>query len=341
MDNFFITFPQYQTSELYISGESFAGIYIPYIASKMLERNKQNIAKYNLKSLAIGNGWMDPLRQYKSFLDFSTTHDLLHGSFLTYAQQQWTECQTLLQSRELIKYRTCESIPEQILDESRAGGKFCINIYDIRLRDTGPNQGCGMAWPNGISELTTYLSRDDVKKALHATGTPQRSWVECQSDPRTALENDQSLPSYRLLPGILESIPVTLFIGEYDLICNWMGIDAMVEGLTWAGAQGMQNATVMPWLIDEQPVGSFRTARNLSFVMIYNASHMPAYDSPKAALDMLNRVIRIDHAQPLFKSKLGGSDDGSSTKPETSDESPQPVIDGSMPPPSSSYAVAV
>lgn len=42
LDKLFDVFPQLQEQDLYIAGESFAGTYIPYFASKILELNKQD-----------------------------------------------------------------------------------------------------------------------------------------------------------------------------------------------------------------------------------------------------------------------------------------------------------
>ncbi len=39
--NFYAIFPRYAKMELYLSGESFAGTFIPYIAKHILDVNKQ------------------------------------------------------------------------------------------------------------------------------------------------------------------------------------------------------------------------------------------------------------------------------------------------------------
>ncbi|KAH6560001.1 hypothetical protein BASA62_000276 [Batrachochytrium salamandrivorans] len=88
LENFFNTFPEYRRFDLHIAGESFAGIYIPNFASEILRRNKEHNANFRLRSIIIGNGWMDPIRQYESFLPFSEKHNLLHGTYLQTAQKR-------------------------------------------------------------------------------------------------------------------------------------------------------------------------------------------------------------------------------------------------------------
>ncbi|XP_019167212.1 PREDICTED: serine carboxypeptidase-like 46 [Ipomoea nil] len=56
----FEKFPQYQNSDLFLTGESYAGHYIPQLAELMLKYNKQtNIKPIKLKAIALGNPLLD------------------------------------------------------------------------------------------------------------------------------------------------------------------------------------------------------------------------------------------------------------------------------------------
>lgn len=58
---FFQQYPQYAKQDFHISGESYAGHYIPSTASEILSHANSNI---NLKSILVGNGLTDPLCRY-------------------------------------------------------------------------------------------------------------------------------------------------------------------------------------------------------------------------------------------------------------------------------------
>ncbi|KAH6560002.1 hypothetical protein BASA62_000277 [Batrachochytrium salamandrivorans] len=183
------------------------------------------------------------------------------------------------------------------------------------------NQGCGLSWPTGLDHMIKYLSRDDVKLALHASGVGNKPWVECQRDVHTAIDRGNATPSYIQLPEILSQIQVVLFQGDQDIICNWMGLKAMVDTLQWSNGKGLEMRD------------GFSTSRNLTFVLLYNASHMPSVDAPLASLDMINRVVQINSTQPLFRSALG-----TSAKPLDDSNQPPP---GDLPPPPGSYMLAL
>lgn len=63
MLSFYEIFPQYKKAELYLSGESYAGIYIPYIAKAIVDYNAKGGYQMKLKGMLIGNGWIDSMRQ--------------------------------------------------------------------------------------------------------------------------------------------------------------------------------------------------------------------------------------------------------------------------------------
>jgi carboxypeptidase C (cathepsin A) len=42
-----------------------------------------------------------------------------------------------------------------------------------------------------------------------------------------------------VLPKVLARIPVLLFAGDQDLICNYVGLEAMIQAMEWNGAKGL------------------------------------------------------------------------------------------------------
>jgi vitellogenic carboxypeptidase-like protein len=70
LQTFYEIFPSYKTRDLYIFGESYAGIYIPTISTYILDQNdalqKSNPEKQTiiqLSGIGIGNGWIDVITQ--------------------------------------------------------------------------------------------------------------------------------------------------------------------------------------------------------------------------------------------------------------------------------------
>lgn len=68
LNSFFIKFPEYRKNDFYITGESYAGTYIPILANTILNFNKSSILKINLKGMMIGNGMTHPDFDFDSAL---------------------------------------------------------------------------------------------------------------------------------------------------------------------------------------------------------------------------------------------------------------------------------
>lgn len=75
---FFAKYPQYQENPFFVTGESYAGHYIPALSARIHEGNlnKEGI-HINLKGLAIGNGLVDPVSQYPEYSNFALQHGIV------------------------------------------------------------------------------------------------------------------------------------------------------------------------------------------------------------------------------------------------------------------------
>ncbi|CAG8436824.1 6897_t:CDS:10 [Ambispora gerdemannii] len=286
LDKFFEIFPEYAKDEIYIAGESFAGTYIPYISSAILKRNNERkTVEYQkvIRRIAIGNGWIDPIAQ-----------GLLTGDSKTRANKALKECMSHLKDDLRINDESCEEILNVVLDASvktdESGNKTCVNQYDIRLTDSYPD--CGMKWPYDLETITEYLRRTDVIGAIHADAQ-KIGWKECSGQVGTGFDKDISPPSVKLLPEILSKIPVLLFSGDQDLICNTNGTQDLIAGLEWNNGKGFQNSNPEKWYVNGSLTGTWQTERNLSFVIFHNASHMVPYDAALGTMDMIDRFMGL------------------------------------------------
>jgi serine carboxypeptidase-like clade 2 len=67
LTDFFRKFPNLKKNEFYLSGESYAGIYVPYLAKYILEKNvlPNTEVKMNLKGIMVGNACTNPRECYE------------------------------------------------------------------------------------------------------------------------------------------------------------------------------------------------------------------------------------------------------------------------------------
>ena len=216
-------------------------------------------------------------------------------------QQQWRICESKMATGGIkVDYGDCEKVLQDLLDataQMKGGNRECYNMYDIRLRDSYP--ACGMNWPPDLESVTPYLRRKEVKDALHIKPGKQSGWTECNGVVGSAMSNRNSPPSIKLLPDLLKEVPITLFSGAEDLICNHLGTEAFLANMEWNGGKGFEVtpgnwAPRRDWTFEGEAAGIWQEARNLTYVLFYNSSHMVPFDYPRRSRDMLDRIMQVD-----------------------------------------------
>ena len=333
LESFFEVFPEYERDDvcshsrrennefkftdvplqIYFAGESFAGQHIPYIVKAINARNlgaKMDKARrpWNVRGLLIGNGWISPPEQYASFLPFAYKEGLVKEgtSEARDLERLQSSCFSRLEepgSRNKISIQQCDAVLQALLQ--RDSKNECYNMYDIRLRDSYPS--CGMNWPPDLKNINPYLRRPDVVQALNINPDKKSGWEECAGSVTSQFTALNSVPSVQLLPELLESgIPVLLFAGDKDLICDHLGIEQMIHNMKWGGGTGFETspgvwAPRQEWTFEGEPAGIYQSARNLTYALLYNASHMSPYEIPRQTRDMLDRFMKVDIAS------IGGS----------------------------------
>ncbi|KAJ0943660.1 putative carboxypeptidase D [Helianthus annuus] len=76
--NWLERFPEYKTRDFYITGESYAGHYVPQLAQLILQNNKiTNQTVINLKGIAIGNPYVDNETGNTGMFDYFWTHAII------------------------------------------------------------------------------------------------------------------------------------------------------------------------------------------------------------------------------------------------------------------------
>ena len=77
-------FPEFKTNDLYVSGESYAGIYVPFLCNAIYDHNEANVNdddafKPPLKGFMVGNGVTNwEYDTTTAYLDMAYWHSLMN-----------------------------------------------------------------------------------------------------------------------------------------------------------------------------------------------------------------------------------------------------------------------
>ncbi|KAM3724505.1 Serine carboxypeptidase ctsa-4.1 [Dirofilaria immitis] len=84
--DFFTIFPTLKKNDLYISGESYAGIYIPMLTAHMVQEIQKQNVELNLKGMIIGNGYLSGITNIRTLADYLYFHGF-------YGKKIWDQLQ--------------------------------------------------------------------------------------------------------------------------------------------------------------------------------------------------------------------------------------------------------
>ena len=309
---FFKQFPEYAHQDFHIAGESYAGHYIPVFTSEILSHKKRNI---NLKSILIGNGLTDGLTQYAYYRPMACGEGgweaVLSESECQAMDNALPRCQSLIENC-YNSGSVWSCVPASIYCNNAMMGPYQRtgqNVYDIR----GKCQDSGNLCYSELGYISEWLNQPEVWEAL---GVEVESYDSCNFDINRnfLFAGDWMQPFHRLVPGILEQIPVLIYAvslfflrvsslldqklthvlqGDADFICNWLGNQAWTEALEWPGKKAFNSAKLgeLRFDGDGDKIGIIKSSGNFTFLTVHAAGHMVPFDQPLFSLDFFNRWI--------------------------------------------------
>ncbi|XP_057425107.1 serine carboxypeptidase 1-like [Lotus japonicus] len=273
--NWLERFPQYKTRDLFITGESYAGHYVPQLAHIILSKNKlhKSHTVINLKGIAIGNAWIDDNYCSKGMYDYFWTHGLISDETHKGLQKHCNFKHANLTSE-------CNKYADRV-DEELGN----IDIYNIYAPLCNSSESHATYTGNDIDPCsddytTTYLNLPEVQEALHAKAT---KWSPCNEmdwtdSPTTILPIIKQLISSGLRTWIFSGdtdgrVPITS--SRYSVNSLKLHVDT-----TWR-----------PWGSGNEVGGYVVGYKGLTFVTIRGAGHtVPSYQ-PERALTMFSSFL--------------------------------------------------
>ncbi|XP_057516620.1 serine carboxypeptidase-like 45 [Amaranthus tricolor] len=296
-------FPQYKQRDLYITGESYAGHYIPQLAKLMVQFNKKEKV-FNLKGIALGNPVLEFANDFNSRAEYFWSHGLISDSTYKLFTSACNYSRYVSEYYRGYVSPVCSRVMRQVTRET---SKF-VDKYDVTLdvcissvlsqsKIISPQEQSGESIDVCIEDETVnYLNRQDVQKALHARLVNVRKWEVCSNILDYQLL-DVEIPTINIVSSLVKSgIPVLVYSGDQDSVIPLTGSRTLVHQL--AGKLGL-NATVpyRVWFAGEQVGGWTEVYGNiLSFATVRGASHEVPYSQPERSLVLFKAFLE---GQPL------------------------------------------
>lgn len=297
----FEKFPTYKSRALFLTGESYAGHYIPQLANAILDYNAHSTGyKFNLKGVAIGNPLLNLDRDAQATYDYFWSHGMISDEIgLAITKDCDFDDYTFASP-----HNVSASCNAAINDANEVVGDY-INNYDVildvcypsiveqelRLKKMATKISVGVDVCMSY-ERKFYLNLPEVQKALHANRTNlPYSWSMC-SGVLNYSDTDPNINMLPILKRIVQNhIPVWIFSGDQDSVVPLLGSRTLIREL----ADDLKFKITVPygaWFHKGQ-VGGWATEYGnlLTFATVRGAAHMVPYAQPSRALHLFSNFV--------------------------------------------------
>ncbi|KAL4893093.1 carboxypeptidase 4 [Aspergillus ambiguus] len=314
---------------IYMTGESYAGQFIPYIASDMLDR--KDTRYFDLRGIQIN----DPMINEESIMIYAPAIShfnhfqnilALNHTFAQNISRRAEKCGYNRFLDEALTYPPPSNFPTPpdpnnddcaIRDEIVQAAYFvnpCFNLY--HLTDFCPYLWDEMGSHSPAVGPDNYFNRSDVQQILHV---PRTDFSECTTN-EIFPDGDPSPPSaLGPLPSVIERTNNTIIAhGWLDSLLFVNGSLVTIQNMTWNGAQGFHyqpteplyvpyhyglaelahNSAPIPFTLDAGAghLGTAHTERGLTFTTVYVAGHQIPRYAPGAAYRQLEFLLGRIHS---------------------------------------------
>lgn len=320
---FFSKFPEYKENELYVSGESYGGVYVPTLSQKIF---RDATFPGNMQGFLCGNCVFDSTCGH-STVPFLYGHGALSQDLYDeavaacgapYFNRTSDQCREVTRQAEELSdglnvydfYRDCYQSEEQ--KQRLSSVRF--NPWQVmtdrhhlrqqRFVPRPPHPAVAKALPPldpipciDSEGATKYLNRDDVKKALHVEESTVPYWSICSDiiDYQDDGVYPELSPLYREMMG---KYRIIVYNGDSDPGCNYLQDHWCVRGLgaptkekwgSWRyndSSVTSQGEQVGGWTV------SYDVGGELRFITIKGAGHMAPQWRPLATTTMFARFLQ-------------------------------------------------
>eukprot|EP00257_Ricinus_communis_P017073 XP_015575420.1 serine carboxypeptidase-like 34 [Ricinus communis] len=300
--NWFQRFPQFKSHDFYISGESYAGHYVPQLAEVIYDNNRKALNKNHIsfKGFMIGNALLDDETDQTGMIDYAWDHAVISDrvyhdvkSKCNFSQQRPSkECnQALNQYFDVYK----------IIDMYSLYAPRCVNSNFSTTKQLPVIEGIAPQlfskfedWrrkPAGYDPCASdytemYMNRPDVQEALHANTTKiPYPWTHCSNN--ITFWNDAPASILPIIKKLIAGgIRIWVYSGDAD---GRIPVTSTRYTLNKLGLNTRQEWS--PWYYKKQVGGWTIEYDGLMFVTVRGAGHQVPTFKPKHSLLLIKHFL--------------------------------------------------
>lgn len=330
VDLFFHKYPEMESVVFHFASESYGGHFLMQWTDLVLNSEQFGHLAGRLQGIILGNPyvswessdlayahavWGRQLVSKPLWDEFEQRGCSVFGGYSSFSYP--AECQSLL--LRVLSQKDSSTELESNLNPYNLIDPSCVSSQSQRVlqlgvaaRSRGPDRSGGESLQSpSVSSvdvnshysdpcvelyLLAYLSRSDVKRALHVDDSGPESWIQCSDDvfynwPTADSQADMT----RLFRELMRSsapptLRILVFSGDADGVCPTIGTQQWI----WESSRDRKVVSLWsPWYDESGQTGGFvtRFEHQATFATVHSAGHMVAASQPLRALSLVKGYL--------------------------------------------------
>ncbi|KAH6930251.1 hypothetical protein HPB50_012263 [Hyalomma asiaticum] len=283
LQQFFTLFRDYASNDFYLSGESYAGKYVPSIGAALHESRGKLRVPINFKGIVIGNGLTDPITTL-IYGDLLYNIGLMDRYQARHMQEQCNRTANLIREKSYIQATTLAY--SLILGVVTGMPTYFGNVTGYRY---GYNYLLTEK-PESHKRYKDFVITPMVRRAVHVGERPFNTDL---AKVAVYFAGDLMQSVRDKLALMMDNYKALVYSGHLDIIVPSVATEALMYSLLWSGSEEWSKAEQKIWRSSdrERVYGYAKQARNTTMFIVRNAGHITPDDQPEAVYEMITRFV--------------------------------------------------
>jgi carboxypeptidase C (cathepsin A) len=320
VEQFYALFPEFKANDLFLTGESYAGVYVPTLAEAIVQAIEAGTyTGAPLKGIAVGNGCTGTKigvcggARTKYDAEFFAKSTAMLGPTLQAEIMEncdWSRPQTISTACQqsvdkmgplLDRINLYNVYGECISGDSGSGNvRHKAPVSHLKNLISVDAEGARVRGPDACIdsiEASNYINQAALQKAIHVKPIAYR-WKTCGSVPGWQYTSTRENLPRDTYPLLIQHMRVVIYNGDWDACVPWTDNQAWTRDMGYPAKDPWH-----PWTFDNLDdtgvqVGGYAInyqvpagAHNFTFITVRGGRHEVPETAPKRAFSMFSRLI--------------------------------------------------
>ncbi|BFZ04916.1 hypothetical protein BsWGS_07955 [Bradybaena similaris] len=276
---FFELFPEYKTRGFYVSGQSYAGKYVPALAHR-IHQHKHN-SKIPLRGIILGAPFFDPFTQGAAFSTY------LYGL-------------GVISNADMVIY---QDELNGFLKQYQIGSLPNVTLNDVLIKVFRTKEVTLPSLDNYVTEkLADYttveavMTSHSIRSAVHVGSNHNFSAVNYGLSDMFG--HDFFVSTISQLGCLMDNYKVLIYNGDYDVIVNSAMVEAGLMSTTWSMQRQYNDSRRIFWQEGDRLKGFYSQTGQFCRVVVHGAGHDAPHDVPDVTLEMVTHFLQYGCITP-------------------------------------------